>query len=146
MFLLRSLVVLGLVLGLTSVAEAAKPKKKAAAGTLRGIVKEIQTNKDNTSTATLTVQAVVGKKKKGAPAPAGETKKITVNADTKFEKVEAPAKGQKKLPLTGQPAKLSDLQVDSRVLVTLKSGTENVAEKVQIVPAKKKAKKKATNS
>jgi len=149
MFLLRTLLVLGLAFGLTGFAGAAdQAKKKKKAGTLRASVKEVQVDKDNPNVGTLTVAVTAGKKKKdaAAPAPAPETRKITIAADTKIEKMEALPKGQKpvkgQVP-AGQAAKFSDIQANSNVLVVLKSGSDNTAEKVLIVPAKKKAKKQA---
>jgi hypothetical protein len=147
MSLLRSLVVCGLFFGLVGVADAAKAaKKQAAAGTIRGTVKEVTPDKDNKDVGTLTIQTVAKKKKKAAAAaadaaPAGETKKIVITKETKIEKVDAPAKGQKKAPLAaGTSAKFSDLQTNANVVVTLKTGTDT-AEKVQIVAGGKKAKK-----
>lgn len=147
MSILRSLLVFGLLFGLVGVADAAKPakaaKKKNAAGSLKGVVKEVSPDKDNKEIGTLTIQTVAKKKKKAAAAaaPAGETKKVVVTKETKIEKVAAPAKGQKKAPpAAGTPAKFSDLQTNANVVVTLKTGTDT-AEKVQIVPAGKKAKK-----
>lgn len=148
MSILRSLLVFGLLFGLVGVADAAKPakaaKKKNAAGSLKGVVKEVAPDKENKEIGTLTIQTVAKKKKKdaaAAAAPAGETKKIVITKETKIEKVDAPAKGQKKAaPAAGTPAKFSDLQTNANVVVTLKPGTDT-AEKVRIVPAAKKAKK-----
>lgn len=147
--LLRSLVVCGLFFGLVGVADAAKPakaaKKQAAAGTFRGVVKEVTPDKDNKDIGTLTIQTVAKKKKKAAAAaadaPAGEAKKVVITKETKIEKVEAPAKGKKnEAHAAGTPAKFSDLQTNANVVVTLKTGTDT-AEKVQIVAGGKKAKK-----
>jgi hypothetical protein len=151
MSILRSMLVFGLLFGLVSAADAAKPakaakaaKKQAAAGTVRGVVKEVTPDKDNKDVGTLTIQTVAKKKKDAAAAdaaPASETKKIVITQETKIEKVDAPAKGKKnEAPAAGTPAKFSDLQTNANVVVTLKTGTDT-AEKVQIVAGGKKAKK-----
>jgi len=148
MSILRSLLVFGLLFGLVGVADAAKPakaakaaKKQAAAGTVRGTVKDVTPDKDNKDIGTLTIQTVAKKKKKAAAAPTGETQKVVITKETKIEKVDAPAKGKKnEAPVAGIPAKFSDLQTNANVVVTLKTGTDT-AEKVQILPAAKKAKK-----
>jgi hypothetical protein len=145
MFLLRSLLAMGLIFGLTGLADAAEgaKAKKKAAGFLKAVVKSVEASKDKPDAGTLTVQTT-GKAKKGQPPPAGEEKKITITSDTKIEKLEGKAKAKKgQPPPAGSPAKLSDVSSSSNVLITLKAGENNVAEKVQIVAAKKKAKKKA---
>jgi len=142
MLLLRSLLVIGLALGMTGIADAAKAAKKNKKSTnVTGLVKGAEADKDSEG-GTLTVQA---KGKKGAP---GEEKKITITKDTKIEKVAAAAKGEKKKKseLKGEAAKFSDISSNSQVLVTLKSGSDNVAEKVQVLPAKKAKKKKNNNA
>src|SRR5262249_17810794 len=138
---LRSLLVIGLALSLTGFVDAAKgAKKNKKSSSVQGLVKGAEADKDKEG-GTLTVQA---KGKKGTP---GDEKKITVTKDTKIEKVAAPAKGEKKkkTELKGEAAKFSDISSNSQVLVTLKSGSDNVAEKVQVLPAKK-AKKKKNNA
>jgi hypothetical protein len=174
MFTLRSLLALGIVFGLVGLADAADAAKKAKkkAATVQATVKNVDADKDKPETGTLTVQTV-GKAKKGQPAPAGEEKKITVTSATKIEKLEGKAKAKKgqpppagspaKLsdissssnllitfkkgqpPPAGSPAKLSDISSSSNLLITFKAGESTVAEKVQIVAAKKKAKKKANS-
>jgi hypothetical protein len=139
--LLRSLLVIGLALSLTGFVDAAKgAKKNKKSSSVQGLVKGAEADKDKEG-GTLTVQA---KGKKGAP---GDEKKITVTKETKIEKVAAPAKGEKKkkTELKGEAAKFSDISSNSQVLVTLKSGSDNVAEKVVVLPAKK-AKKKKNNA
>jgi hypothetical protein len=150
MFSVRSLAVwfaaVGLILGLTDLADAAKGAKgKKKAAVLKGLVKEVQTDKDKKDYGTLTVQTKAKKSKTGTPAPTATAKKITINADTKIEKLEKGAKKQKGVPLTGQTAKLGDIPSGSNIVVTLKSGSEDVAEKVQFVVAKKAKKKKANS-
>ena len=139
--LLRSLLVIGLALSLTGFVDAAKgAKKNKKSSSVQGLVKGAEADKDKEG-GTLTVQA---KGKKGTP---GDEKKITVTKETKIEKVAAPAKGEKKkkTELKGEAAKFSDISSNSQVLVTLKSGSDNVAEKVVVLPAKK-AKKKKNNA
>ena len=139
--LLRSLLVIGLALSLTGFVDAAKgAKKNKKSSSVQGLVKGAEADKDKEG-GTLTVQA---KGKKGAP---GDEKKITVTKETKIEKVAAPAKGEKKkkTELKGEAAKFGDISSNSQVLVTLKSGSDNVAEKVVVLPAKK-AKKKKNNA
>ena len=144
MLLLRSMLVIGLALGITGIADAAKgAKKNKKSSTVLGLVKGAEAaGKDASEGGTLTVQT---KGKKGTP---GDEKKITVTKETKIEKVDAPAKGKKtakKTELTGQPAKFSDISSSSQVRVTLKSGSDSVAKKVLVLPAKK-AKKKKTDA
>jgi hypothetical protein len=144
MLLLRSMLVIGLALGITGIADAAKgAKKNKKNSTVLGLVKGAEADKDSQEGGTLTVQA---KGKKGAP---GDEKKITVTKDTKIEKVAAPAKGdkkaQKKTELKGEAAKFSDIASNAQVRITLKSGSDSVAEKVLVLPAKK-AKKKKTDA
>ena len=139
--LLRSLLVIGLALSLTGFVDAAKgAKKNKKSLSVQGLVKGAEADKDKEG-GTLTVQA---KGKKGTP---GDEKKITVTKETKIEKVAAPAKGEKKkkTELKGEAAKFGDISSNSQVLVTLKSGSDNVAEKVVVLPAKK-AKKKKNNA
>ena len=139
--LLRSLLVIGLALSLTGFVDAAKgAKKNKKSSSVQGLVKGAEADKDKEG-GTLTVQA---KGKKGTP---GDEKKITVTKETKIEKVAAPAKGEKKkkTELKGEAAKFGDISSNSQVLVTLKSGSDNVAEKVVVLPAKK-AKKKKNNA
>ena len=139
--LLRSLLVIGLALSFTGFVDAAKgAKKNKKSSSVQGLVKGAEADKDKEG-GTLTVQA---KGKKGTP---GDEKKITVTKETKIEKVAAPAKGEKKkkTELKGEAAKFSDISSNSQVLVTLKSGSDNVAEKVVVLPAKK-AKKKKNNA
>ncbi|OAI55158.1 hypothetical protein AYO44_00135 [Planctomycetaceae bacterium SCGC AG-212-F19] len=147
MFTLRSFLAIGIMLGLAGLVDAADAAKKAKkkAAILQATVKAVDADKDKPETGTLTVQTVT-KAKKGQPAPAGEEKKITVTSATKIEKLEGKAKAKKGQPApTGTPAKLSDISSTSSLLITFKAGESNVAEKVQIVAAKKKAKKKANS-
>lgn len=132
---LRSLMVFGLFLALTGDASAAKAKKKKA-GTIRGVVTAVESGTDDKKdSGTITVKPHAGKKKKAA-VPAGD-RKITVSKDTKVEKVSGRrARGEAK------PATFTELQNNTRVLVTLKPGSGDIAEKVQIFEKRKK--KKAT--
>jgi len=139
--LLRSLLVIGLALSLTGFVDAAKgAKKNKKSSSVQGLVKGAEADKDKEG-GTLTVQA---KGKKGTP---GDEKKITVTKETKIEKVAAPAKGEKKkkTELKGEAAKFSDISSNAQVRITLKSGSDSVAEKVVVLPAKK-AKKKKNNA
>jgi hypothetical protein len=136
MALLRGLLLSGLILGLvgtTDAADGAKKKKKKS-GVVTGVVKEVQASSDG---GTLLLQPK-GKKKNATPA--GEARKITLHKETRVEKLTAPlAKGQRRNLPPGQAAQVSDIAVKSRVAVVLKSGTDNVADRVVILPRKKKA-------
>lgn len=138
---LHSVVILGLMLGWT-VADGAAKGKKDLAGAIKGVIKDVQPDKNKPGTVTIAVQS--GKKKAAPSSTSAEPKKITVNADTKVEKLDPAAKSKKeaKKPGNRQPAQVSDLQAKSRVFVVLKSGSDNVAERVILVP---RGKKKATN-
>src|SRR5262245_25305230 len=145
MFALRTLLAVGLVLGLADLSLAAKGAKKKTAG-LQGQVTAVTPDKDSSNTGTITLKTVAAKKKKNAAADAtaaaqsGEEKKISVTKDTKFEKVDPPVKGQKKAKgtaATGKEAKFSDLTTGATIQVSLKSGSSTEAEKVVIMPAKK---------
>jgi len=152
MFTLRTLLTLGLVLGLADFALAAKGAKKKNTG-VQGQVTAVTPDKDNSNTGTITIKTVAAKKKKDAAANAAqnssEEKKISVTKDTKFEKIEAPAKGEKKAKgaaPTGKEARFSDLTTGATIQVSLKSGSNTEAEKVVIMPAKKAKKNKANNN
>lgn len=127
-------IALGVALVLTAGASAQdKAAKKAAkkGGSFQGVVQAI--DKD-----TITVKTVATKKDPNAPVT---EKKFKISDATKIEKVNLPA-GQK--PTKGQPlpteaAKLSDLSKGQQVQITAKPDSDQ-AEKVTILPAKKKNK------
>jgi hypothetical protein len=154
MFALRTFLAVGLVFGLADLSLAAKGAKKKNTG-IQGQVTAVTPDKDNSNAGTITVKTVAAKKKKNAAAdstataPNGEEKKISVTKDTKFEKIDAPAKGEKKAKgaaLTGKEAKFSDVTTGATIQVSLKSGSSTEAEKVVIMPAKKAKNKKANNN
>jgi hypothetical protein len=124
----RSLLVCGVFLSglMVTAVQAAKPAKPGK-GTV-GEVVAVERAEDGTGTITIKEG---GKKKKDADAaaPAAE-KKFKVSKDTKFEKVAKKA--------DAQPATFADVEKGARVAITAK---EDVAEKVQIRAAKKKAAK-----
>jgi hypothetical protein len=144
MFLIRSLLVMGLFFGLTALVDAGdaqKGKKKKAGAPIQGIVKSVQADKEKPDTGILSFAPITGKAKKGTPPPTGEERKVTINTATKIEKLEGKLKQTKgQPPPAGQPAKFGDIGANAQVVVTLKAGENNIAEKVQIISAKKKKK------
>jgi hypothetical protein len=120
---------IGLLLGMTCTAEAAKSKKaKAVSGTVISVKPD--SDKD---TGSFTVK-VKPKKKKDAPVGEPEEKTIKVTSSTTFESLT----GKKKNAISA-PAKFSDLSDGKTVTFTANGDT---ATDVKMFSAKKKKKVK----
>lgn len=121
----RPFLVLAVVASFFAVPSSAWAAKKNKGGGAFGVIEQV-------SDGTLVVK-MTGKKKKGAPAAEGTTKKFTLTKDTKIEMLVG-----KKKDKTTQPATVVDLKVGERVMVT---AAGDKAENVKILGGKKKKKK-----
>ncbi len=110
--------------------DAKSPKKSA--GIFGEIVNAIPA-KDGGKTGTITIHGFAKAGKKGEAKPTAKDFVIKVDATTKIEKLTGKKKDDK-----NDPATFGDLQVGRKVLAQARPGVPDVAERIFILPMKKK--------